>query len=204
MNGSLPPQEGSDPKLSSIMVGPSESEATTTSGLAVARGISHRRLGKSQARASASDAAKPSRPPQVEKDCDAAKPSCPPQVGKDPKLLACMDGTGEAAIAGDAAKPSCPPQVGTDPKLLVCMDGTGEAAIAAAAAQTSNPVPLRNDGVTPPSQESVATSLLSFKQTSPVLMSKNSAFTAAKAPPDAVSNNAPSGWWQQDEEERFL
>jgi hypothetical protein len=80
------------------------------------------------------------------------------------------------------------------------MDGTGEAAMAAA----SNPVPLRNDGVTPPSQESVATSLLSFKQTSPVLMSKNSAFTATKAPADTVTNNAPSGWWQQDEEERFL
>lgn len=176
MNGSLPPQEGSDPKLSSIIVGPSESEATTTtSGSAITSGISHRRLGKSRARTSASDAATPSRPPQVEKDCDAAKPSCPPQVGKDPKLLACMDGTGEAAIA-------------------------------AAAAQTSNPVPLRKDGVAPPSQESVATSLLSFKQTSPVLMSKNSAFTAAKAPPapDAVPNNAPSGWWQQDEEERFL
>ncbi len=171
MNGSLPPQEGSDPKLSSIMVGPSESEATTTSGSAVARGISHRRLGKN--RTSGSDAATPSYPPQAVIDCDAAKPSCPPQVGKDPKLLACMDGTGEAAIA-------------------------------AAAAQTSNPVPLRNDGVTPPSQESVATSLLSFKQTSPVLMSKNSAFTATKAPPDTVTNNAPSGWWQQDEEERFL
>jgi hypothetical protein len=171
MNGSLPPQEGSDPKLSSIMVGPSESEATTTSGSAVARGISHRRLGKS--RASAGDAATPSYPPQTVKD-DAAKPSCPPQVGKDSKLLACMDGTGEAAIAGDAA------------------------------AQTSNPVPLRNDAVPPPSQESVATSLLSFKQTSPVLMSKNSAFTATKAPPDTVANNAPSGWWQQDEEERFL
>ncbi|KAL7454634.1 hypothetical protein ACHAWC_006245, partial [Mediolabrus comicus] len=84
------------------------------------------------------------------------------------------------------------------------MDGTGEAAIAAAAAQTSNPVPLRNDAVPPPSQESVATSLLSFKQTSPVLMSKNSAFTVTKASPDTVANNAPSGWWQQDEEERFL
>ena len=179
MNGSLPPQEGSDPKLPSIMVGPSESEATTTSGSAVARGISHRRLGKSRARARASDAATPSRPPQVEKDCESAKPSCPPQMGS------------------DAAKPSFPPQVGKDPKLLACMDGTGEAVMAATASQTSNPVPLRNDGVPPPSQESVA-------QTSPVLMSKNSSFTATKAPPDTVTNNASSGWWQQDEEERFL
>ena len=89
MNGSLPPQEGSDPKLSSIMVDPSESEATS-SGSAVARGISHRRLGKS--RTSGSDAAKPNCPPQAK----------PPQVGNDPKLLACMDGTGEAAIAAAA------------------------------------------------------------------------------------------------------
>jgi hypothetical protein len=132
MYSSFPPQEGNDPKLSSIMATRPSAAAAPPSSAAVA-----------------------SRPNNL--------PPHPPQVGKDPKLLACcMNDNGDSAITSSSSSSQA---------------NLGVAAAAAASSVPSHQQVVEHDDAAPPSKESIANSLLSFKQTSPTM--------ATKAPPNS-------------------
>ncbi len=131
MYSSFPPQEGNDPKLSSIMATRPSAAAAPPSSAAVA-----------------------SRPNNL--------PPHPPQVGKDPKLLACcMNDNGDSAITSSSSSSQA---------------NLGVAAAAASSVPSHQQV-VEHDDAAPPSKESIANSLLSFKQTSPTM--------ATKAPPNS-------------------
>jgi len=167
MYSTLPPQEGRDPKLSSIMPARPRQSAAAPSA-AVASAVTLQRP-----HCSPSNVAKPV-------NMSAATMKQPPQVGTDPKLLACMN-DGDAAISSSSHAnftPTMkqPPQVGTDPKLLACIND-GDAAISSSphanlsvAASPSQQQQLTD--AAPPSKESIANSLHSFKQTSPITTEK--------------------------------
>jgi len=174
MYSTLPPQEGRDPKLSSIMPARPRQSAAAPSA-AVASAVTLQRP-----HCSPSNVAKPV-------NMSAATMKQPPQVGTDPKLLACMN-DGDAAISSSSHAnftPTMkqPPQVGTDPKLLAYMND-GDAAISSSSSSSSHanlsvaaPAPSQNQhqqltDAAPPSKESIANSLLSFKQTSPITTEK--------------------------------
>ena len=167
MYSTLPPQEGCDPKLSSIMPARSRQSAAAPSA-AVASAVALQRP-----HCSPSNVSKPV-------IMEAPRMKQPPQVGTDPKLLACMN-DGDATISSPHANftppMKQPPQVGTDPKLLACMND-GDAAISSSShanLSSAAPAPSQNQQLTdaaPPSKESIANSLLSFKQTSPITTDK--------------------------------
>lgn len=128
MYSTLPPQEGKDPKLSSIMT------AAAPSASAVLQ---------QESNLSSSIVSKPA--------IMAAQQ--PPQVGNDPKLLACMND--DAAIVSSSSSP--------------------RANLSVAVSAPSHHQQQLGDAASP-TQESIANSLLSFKETSPIS-------TARKAPP---------------------
>lgn len=173
--------------------------------------------------------------------------SLPPQEGNDPKLSSIMPIVAQPPEVDPAAAVSSeqpndcspsnvlepnimtmklPPQVGNDPKLLACMNDDGAAilsssadlsAAASASSQHQQQQQQLSDAA-PPSKESIANSLLSFKQTSPT----SAAAPGTSPPVDQNSNHGAnnvscasvqvaakpsinnSHFWQQEEEERFL
>ena len=76
----------------------------------------------------------------------------------------------------EAPRMKQPPQVGTDPKLLACMnDGDATISSSSHANLSVAASPSQQQQFTdaaPPSKESIANSLLSFKQTSPITTDK--------------------------------
>lgn len=118
----------------------------------------------------------------------------PPQEGNDPKLsdiIAPPTAAAPSAVAqqwpNNCSATKQPPQVGNDPKLLVCMNDDGDALESLSSTQHANLNVAASDpshhqqqlsDAASPTQESIANSLLSFKQTSPIS-------TARKAPPNA-------------------
>lgn len=174
--------------------------------------------------------------------------SLPPQEGNDPKLSSIMPIVAQPPEVDPAAAVSSeqpndcspsnvlepnimtmklPPRVGNDPKLLACMNDDGAAILsssadlsAAASASSQHQQQQQLSDAAPPSKESIANSLLSFKQTSPT-----SAASSGTSPPVESLTNSNHGannvscasvqvaakpsinnshFWQQEEEERFL
>lgn len=175
--------------------------------------------------------------------------SLPPQEGNDPKLSSIMPFSAQppevdpsAAVSSEqpidllpsnVSEPNIvtmklPPQVGNDPKLLACMNDGGAAILsssanlsAAASAPSQHQQQQQLSDAAPPSKESIANSLLSFKQTSPI----STASSSGTSPPVETLTNSNHGannvsgasvqvaakpsinnshFWQQEEEERFL
>lgn len=160
MYSTYPPQEGNDPKLSSIMPVPAASSTSAASTVVIQR----------------------------------------------PNNVSPSD------IATTTAVMKHPPQVGKDPKLLkVCMNDTANLDY-----QHQEQEQLNEEQ---PSKESIANSLLSFKQASPIsghgesnvkklktdsrtMLTNNISSSSSEAAAEPCMNN--SNFWLQDEEERFL
>ncbi|KAL7499812.1 hypothetical protein ACHAWT_010238 [Skeletonema menzelii] len=183
-SSSLPPQEGNDPKLSSIMLSAQPSGAAPSAAVASA---------------AVASAGLQQQPPIVSKPAIMTMKH-PPQVGNDPKLLACMNDGDDAVVT------SLSPLAGLS---------------AADSALSHHQQQQQLSDAAPPSKESIANSLLSFKQTSPITTaspgtrpfkqnpvdsstSSNHNVTCAsvEAAAEPCINN--SNFWLQEEEERFL